>query len=288
MDSQQDRAGQHTGGPLSPADERALSEAVRRLEHTSLAARLTQVLGSKIEAAGSYFPEKARQAAAVATDLALKAAMRAAIKSLGNKRGPARVTMHKAMATVTGAAGGALGFAALPAELPVSATLILRAIADIARAEGEDLTDPETLLACMEVFALGGPRPEDDYLDSSYFAVRAVLAKSISEAAGYLAHFSAAKETAPALVKFLSDIAARFGVAVSQKAAAQAIPVLGALGGAGINYAFIEHYQSLAIGHFTVRRLEQKYDKVTVQQEYARIENVWRTFHPNSSTVEQV
>lgn len=269
-----------TGGgeKLAFPDEQALSEAVRRLEHTSLAARLTHMLGSRIEAAGAYFPEKARKAAAIATDLALKAAMRTAIKSLKNKRGPARVNMHKALATASGAAGGAMGFAALPVELPISATLILRAIADIARAEGEDLTKPEAAMACMEVFALGGPRPEDDYLDSSYFAVRAVLAKSVSEAAAYLAQFGAAKETAPVIARLLSDIAARFGVVVSQKAAAQAIPIVGALGGASINFAFVDHYQRLAAGHFTVRRLERLYGKELVQQEYQRLEKVWRTF----------
>ena len=278
QDEANGHAGQGNGGALSPADEQALSEAVRRLEHTSLAARLTHMLGSKIEAAGAFFPEAARKAAAVATDIALKAAMRAAIKSLKNKRGPARVNLHKALATASGAAGGAIGFAALPIELPVSATLILRAIADIARAEGESLNDPQVILACMEVFALGGRRPDDDYLDSSYFAVRAVLAKSVSEAAAYLTQFGPTKETAPILVKFLSEIASRFGIAVSQKAAAQAIPVVGALGGAGINYAFIDHYQGLAMGHFTVRRLERQYGAALVQQEYARLEKIWRTF----------
>jgi hypothetical protein len=278
QDEERRATGQSAPSPLSLADEQALSEAVRRLEHTSLAARLTHMLGSKIEAAGALFPEKARKAASMATDLALKAAMRAEIKSLKNKRGPARMNMHKALATMSGAAGGAMGFAALPVELPVSATLILRAIADVARAEGEDLNDPEAVLACMEVFALGGRRPDDDYLDSSYFAVRAVLAKSVSEAAAYLTQFSAAKESAPILIKFLSEIAARFGIAVSQKAAAQAIPVVGALGGAGINYAFIDHYQGLAMGHFIVWRLERQYGQEAVQREYNRLEHVWRTF----------
>jgi hypothetical protein len=34
---------------------------------------------------------------------------------------------------------------------------MLRSIADIARSEGEDLSDPEAALSCVEVFALGGP-----------------------------------------------------------------------------------------------------------------------------------
>ncbi len=267
---------------LSFEDEQALAEAVRRLEHTSLAARLTHMLGSRIEAAGSLIAEAARKAAAAATDLALKAAMRTAIKSLGNDSGPARTKFHKSLAAASGAAGGALGFSALPVELPVSATLMLRAIADIARAEGEEMTRPETALACMEVFALGGRKPEDDYLDSSYFAVRALLASTVRDAAAYLTHAGAAKETAPVLVRLLSEIATRFGIVVSQKAAAQAIPIIGALGGAGINYAFVDHYQGLASGHFTVRRLERTYGKDVVKAEYERLEKIWRKFKPDS------
>jgi hypothetical protein len=50
-------------------------------------------------------------------------------------------------------------------------------------------------------------------------------------------------------------------VVVTQKVAAQALPVVGALGGAAVNYAFIEHFQDVAQGHFTVRRLERVYGK---------------------------
>ena len=43
--------------------------------------------------------------------------------------------MHKALATASGAAGGAFGLATLPIELPVSTIIMLRSIADIARSE---------------------------------------------------------------------------------------------------------------------------------------------------------
>ena len=83
----------------------------------------------------------------------------------------------------------------------------------------------------MEVFALGSRSPEDDYMDSSYFAVRTLLARTISEAARYMTATTAANKAAPIMVRFLGQIAARFGVVVSQKFAAQAVPVLGAAGG---------------------------------------------------------
>jgi hypothetical protein len=35
-----------------------------------------------------------------------------------------------------------------------------------------------------------------------------------------------------------------------------------------VNYAFMEHFQDVARGHFTVRRLERLYGKETIRAEY--------------------
>ena len=51
-------------------------------------------------------------------------------------------------------------------------------------------------------------------------------------AAEYIAKNGLGKEGAPALVKFFTTIASRFGIQVTEKAAAQAIPVIGAATGA--------------------------------------------------------
>ena len=75
----------------------------------------------------------------------------------------------------------------------------------------------------------------------------------------------------PVLVKLASKIAARFGVVLSQKFAAQAIPILGAMGGAAVNLAFLQHFQQIAEGHFTVRRLERAYGSALVRAEYERL-----------------
>jgi hypothetical protein len=169
--------------------------------------------------------------------------------------------LHRALATGSGAAGGTFGLAALPVELPVSTVIMLRSIADIARSEGENLADPETALACVEVFAFGGRAGSTDASESGYFAVRSVLAKTVTEAARFIAERGVIREGAPVLLKFVTQVASRFGVVVTQKVAAQALPVIGALGGAAVNYAFIEHFQEIARGHFSVRRLERKYGK---------------------------
>ena len=66
-------------------------------------------------------------------------------------------------------------------------------------------------------------------------------------------------------------ISSRFEVAVSEKVAAQAVPAIGAAGGAAINLIFMSHYQEMARGHFVVRRLERKYGAALVQAEYERL-----------------
>jgi hypothetical protein len=147
---------------------------------------------------------------------------------------------------------------------------MLRSIADIAQSEGEDLSDPEVALSCMQVFALGGRTGSVDAAESGYFVVRSVLAKSVTEAARFIAERGAI-EGGPILVRFISQVASRFGVIVSQKVAAQGIPIVGALGGGAVNYAFTAHFQEIARGHFTVRRLERIYGRALVRTEYERL-----------------
>jgi len=256
---------------LTSADREALERAVAALETTSFAGRVTNLLGRQIAFASNAMPERLRASAARGANVALAAAMRAALGSLGAKALPASPRFHRAAIAASGAFGGALGLAALPLELPTSTILMLRAIADVARAEGEDLTDPQTALACLEVFALGGRTQADDHLDSSYFTARALLARSMTQASRYIIDKGVADEAAPVLVKLLSKIGARFGVVVSQKFAAQAIPIIGAMGGAAVNLAFLQHFEEIAKGHFAVRRLERIYGAELVRSEYERL-----------------
>jgi hypothetical protein len=269
-----------TGAPLataiSPDDEAALSEAVAALERTTFAGRLTGMVGRQIDFAGKLVPQPISGAVGKAVTLALRAALRVALTSLSRRaEGPSpardRRKLHRALVTASGAVGGAFGLVTLPVELPVSTTLILRSIAEIARSEGENLDDPEAALACLEVFALGGQSGTSDLVEGGYFALRGFLAKSVSEAARHIAVRGVGGETAPILLRLMSQIAARFGLVVTQKVAAQAIPVLGAVGGAAVNLAFAQHFQSLARGHFVVRRLERTYGHAPIRAAYERI-----------------
>jgi hypothetical protein len=256
---------------MTSEDLAALGGAVQLLEHPSLAARITSMVGKPIELIETVLPISARQVISKAVGAGLESALKIALRSMQRIPQPGSDMLHKALITASGAAGGAFGLATLPVELPVSTIIILRSIADIARSEGEDLSHPEASLACLQVFALGGRSGSDDASESGYFALRALLAKGVSEAARQIAQHGTIKEGSPILVKFVSQIAARFGVVVTQKAAAQALPVIGALGGAAVNYAFLEHFQDIARAHFTIRRLERVYGQDVVRTEYDRL-----------------
>jgi hypothetical protein len=206
------------------------------------------------------------------TQKALSKSLDLAVSSLDERyRGEPANGAHRVLTIVSGAIGGAMGLMALTVELPISTTLMLRSIADIARSEGEYITDVYTKLACLEVFAMGGTSQADDGVETGYFAVRAALAGAMTEAARYLAEHGLAGSGAPALVRFLSKIAARYSIQVSEKAAAQAIPLLGAAGGATINLLFMDHFQNMAHGHFIVRRLERTHGKESVREAYRHL-----------------
>jgi hypothetical protein len=168
----------------------------------------------------------------------------------------------------TGAVGGLFGLGGLAVELPVTTVLMFRSIADIARSEGHDLAAPETRLACLEVFALGGSSARDDAGETAYYAVRAGLAKALADAAQHLAEKGLTREGAPALVRAVAAIAARFGIVVEEKLALSAVPLLGAVSGSMINAAFMRHFQARARGHFVVKRLEAVHGTEPVRRAY--------------------
>src|SRR5262249_60281564 len=166
-----------------------------------------------------------------------------------------------------GGGGGFFGFAPLPSELPMNTTLMLRAIADTARHNGEDLTRLEARLACLEVFALGaGKSPKR--LDLGYYAARTLLGRLADQASALLVERGVASVSAPLVNRLLAEIVSRYGVVVSERIAASAVPVIGAVGGAVVNVVFMNHFQHVAEGHFTVRRLERHYGAATVRRQY--------------------
>ena len=180
-------------------------------------------------------------------------------------------TIHKIATATSGAVGGFFGLAGLAIELPISTTIMLRSIADISREHGESINDIETKLACLQVFALGGASQSDDGTESGYYAIKALLAKSISETAKFIAEKGIIEEGAPILLKLITKIAVKFNVQISEKLMAQSIPIIGAAGGAIINTMFMDHFQDMAKGHFIMRKLENKYEASYIKGIYKKM-----------------
>jgi EcsC protein family len=168
---------------LSHEDGEALRQAKRLLEHPSLAAKITRIIGIPIEKGFALLPAKWSEVVNDATSAAPRRAVNVALLTMdatGRRASSNRI--HKLAVSATGAAGGLFGLPALAVELPVSTTVMLRSLADIARSEGERLTAPEAKLACLELFAFGGPSPGDHATKTGYFALRASFARAVSEA----------------------------------------------------------------------------------------------------------
>lgn len=256
---------------FSTEDLADLQLAKQLLENISFAARIANYLGYPIEKGMELLPAPVKDIIVATTNSALKSTLDFAVSTMTDGVQPSSDWLHKLSVMATGAAGGAFGLPALAIELPVSTVIMFRSIADIARSEGESVHEPEAKLACFKVFALGGLSDHDNSSETGYYAVRAALAKSLSEAAEYLAGRSMVQEAAPPLVRFLAQITTRFGIQVSEKAMAQALPIIGAAGGALINSLFIDHFQSVARGHFIVRRLERTHGQSAVESVYRNL-----------------
>jgi len=253
-----------------------LYEAKQILEHHGIADRLTELIGTPVTASLKLLPVTAERLVYSTVEKSLEMALDFAVTTLGEGEpmtAKPRLLSHKFLAGLSGAAGGTLGGATLAAELPVSTVLILRSVADIARSQGEDLRNLESRLACLEVFALDPGRSSDveDDTEFGYLAVRIAMGKQIRDASRYVAKHGLANKAAPPLVQLLNTIGKRFGVVVSEKLAAQAIPVIGAVGGALINTYFIDHYQDIARAHFLIRRLEREYGAAVIDDAYRRV-----------------
>lgn len=153
----------------------------------------------------------------------------------------------------TGAAGGLAGLPSAVAELPVTTTVILRAVQGIAAEHGFDLDEETTRLDCLQVFAAAGPLASDDGIDTSFLSMRLGL-------------------TGATLQGLISRVAPRLAAVLGQKLAAQTVPILGAVSGAAINYAFTSYYQDMARVTFGLRLLadELNEERTSVIAEFRR------------------
>jgi hypothetical protein len=254
---------------IDAEDLNALRRAHFTLEHPSLAARLSSVVGTPIDMAIHLLPKTWYKQIHQAAERAITKALETAVSSMRRDRQTgAREMYYKALIAGSGGAGGLFGLPGILLELPVSTTLMLRSIAEIARDEGEDIHSFDTQLSCIEVFALGGTAESDDAAETGYYGIRLALSSYMSSAISQVAQQGFKADTAPAVLQLVKSVANRFGIVLSERAATQLVPVVGAIGAASVNTIFMHHFQSMARAHFVVRRLERKYGKAFVRENY--------------------
>ena len=164
---------------------------------------------------------------------------RLATLGLDRRQTRPRLRTTRLAASASGFMSGLFGMPGLAVDLPFTTAAMLRTIATIARAGGEDIRDPDTRRACIEVFMLGGLPGEDNDVELRYWTTRTTLSH--------------------ATIGLTIRQAARFlAVPLSEKLLTQALPLVGAVAGGTLNYAFMEYYQQIAHVHFAMRALERR------------------------------
>jgi hypothetical protein len=256
---------------IAPADHAALKNAVKYLEGRNFAAKLADYAGVPVNRVLGVLPKAVNKQLSGLVRSAVMKGLAVAVDTLDDKppRSPA-MGFSSFLAGVTGGVSGLFGFGALAFELPLTTTLMLRAIAEIAQHQGEDLSTIEARLACLEVFAYGAKRT-DENLDVGYYAARALISKYSHDIAALALERGAIDASAPVVASLVSEIVSRFGLVVSDKVAAGALPILGAVGGATVNIVFMDHFQRVAHAHFTLRRLERTYGSSHIKERYAEL-----------------
>ena len=254
-------------------DIQLLRQAYMTMEHPSLAARLSNVIGTPIELAMGLLPRYWYKKLHGTAENALAKALSVATGSMRRQHSNnGRELYYRGVVGGCGAVSGFFGLPGLLVELPITTTLMLRGIAEIARAEGEDIHDTDTQAACLQVFALGGKSEIDDAAETGYYGVRLALSSYMSASIAHVTQQGLAGQSAPLLIQLVRAVAKPFGITLSQRAAAQTLPVIGAAGAAAVNVIFIHHFQDMARAHFIVRRLERKYGEAFIRARYEEFE----------------
>jgi hypothetical protein len=245
---------------LTDASRAELTQALRRLESgRGLIVRLADLLGGAVSRAGKFGLRQLGMSTGLAdkfsgvAEAALSRAYDVAILGLsGRTAGSAGLTRAGVMAS--GAASGFIGMGGFLPDATFTTLAIMREIARIAKDEGEDLSSEDARRACLEVFAFKS-FADDSESELGYYSARLIF-------------------QGRTLTMLLSEVAARYGLVLGEKFSFQAVPVLGAVAGASLNGAFLEHYRNVAAAHFIIRRLERLHGQDVVREAAAALSPV--------------
>ena len=185
------------------------------------------LLGRQVEALGRALPSPARKTIARATESALKVALRFALRTI-DKKSPAKAAkgLHKAAAAASGAVGGAFGLASTAIELPISTDdPVALDRRNRARGRRGSLASRRRRSPASKSSRSAARRPAKR-------RSRAVISPCAARSPSRSAKAPGSSRSAVWRTRrrryssgFVSQIAARFGVVVSEKLAAQAVPV---------------------------------------------------------------
>ncbi|QNK76879.1 EcsC family protein [Winogradskyella sp. PAMC22761] len=272
-----------TTNSITTEDKEILLQAKSSMQNLGWAIRNVNKIGNTVETGINYVPEKALVKVQKITEKVLLKVIKAnllTIKKNQTFKKPS-INTYKSIVTGTGALSGffgsstGLGTAIFASEVTLTTKFLMRTIMDIARSEGEDIYTLEGQMACLQVFALGGDAKDDDGMETSYYTTRMALnsaLKNVSTASIKMSLDNLVKGVgvlgSNVVGNFLSKITTRLSLLISEKFLAQAVPVVGAIGGGGLNYVFVDHFQKMALAHFTVRRLERKYGEDVIKSIY--------------------
>lgn len=197
--------------------------------------QVLNLVGGSAENLLDRLPKEVRKRLDRTTETALATAMRAAHGSRSVVTDQPE-WLTTAVTTAMGAAGGFGGLPSALAELPVTTTVLLRAIQGVAVEHGFDPEAENVQFDCVQVFAAAGPLEADDGADLAFITARVALR-------GATVH------------GLIARVAPRLAAVLGQKLAAQTVPVLGAVAGAATNYAYTSYYTEMAHVHFGLRKL---------------------------------
>ncbi len=203
-------------------------------------------LGAGLEAQWAKMPQTLRAQVEAQVAQALRVGLGVA------KSGPqASPRQQRLLIIAAGAAGGSVGLAGALAELPFALVIFLQAIREEARAAGLDPDRDGVALASLDILASGKVLGAAEVLDPAYLTGRLALAgPSLS---GWIAR------TVPRLVPLIGP-----------RLAASAVPLVGALGGAVLNAAWLDHYRRLARIRFRLMVLAEHHGAEPVVRAFAR------------------
>lgn len=214
--------------------------AARYRGANGLGIQVLNMVGGQAEKLIDRLPKGVRDGIGDGTETALKLALNAAQRSRGViKDQPG--WLSTVVTTALGAAGGVGGLPSAMAELPITTTVLLRAIQAVAAEHGFDPADEGTQFDCIQIFAAAGPLGKNDGADLAFFTTRVAVS-------------GAAVQT------LIARVAPRLAIVLGQKLAAQTVPILGAVAGAATNYAYTSYYQDIAHVHFGLRKLAIEMD----------------------------